>query len=97
MARNGNVKSSQTIEGEVVTAYPSPVTPSRGSRGRLRLGNIRDCRREMAKLYTEARNGQIPTAEAGRLVWILQALVGVIRDGELEERIAKLEAMEMEK
>lgn len=85
MAGNGNSKKNQAIEGEVIPASPSPLP-------RIRLGTIRDCRREMAKLYTEARSGKLQTADAGRLVWMLQAIVGVIRDSELEKRIAALEA-----
>lgn len=85
MAGNGNSKKKQAIEGEVIPASPSPPA-------RIRLSTVRDCRREMAKLFTEARHGKLPTAEAGRLIWMLQAIVGVIRDSEWEKRIAALEA-----
>ena len=83
MAKRGNVKSSEVIEGELLPAAPSPV--------RLRLATVRDCRRELAKVYIEARRGQLPATEAARLGWLLQTLVSVIRDSELEERISKLE------
>lgn len=84
MARNGNEKRSQVIEGEVIPRASSPA--------RLRLATVRDCRRELAKLYIEARRGDLPTADAGRLGWLLQTLVNVIRDSELEARIAALES-----
>lgn len=83
MAQRGNVKHSEVIEGELLPAAPPPV--------RLRLATVRDCRRELAKVYIEARRGQLPATEAARLGWLLQTLVGVIRDSELEERISKLE------
>lgn len=83
MAQRGNVKHSEVIEGELLLAAPPPV--------RLRLATVRDCRRELAKVYIEARRGQLPATEAARLGWLLQTLVGVIRDSELEERISKLE------
>lgn len=85
MAQRGNVKRSQAIEGELLPAAPSP---------RLRLATIRDCRRELAKVYIEARRGLLPATEAARLGWLLQTLVSVIRDSELEERISKLEAQQ---
>lgn len=83
MSKRGNVKSSEVIEGELLPATPPRV--------RLRLATVRDCRRELAKVYIEARRGQLPATEAARLGWLLQTLVGVIRDSELEERISKLE------
>lgn len=83
MAKRGNVKSSEVIEGELLPASPSPA--------RLRLATVRDCRRELAKVYCDARRGQLPATEAARLGWLLQTLVSVIRDSELEERISKLE------
>ena len=83
MARIGNEKHAQVIEGEVLSRASPPA--------RLRLATVRDCRRELAKLYSEARRGDLPTADAGRLGWLLQTLVSVIRDTELEDRIAALE------
>lgn len=58
---------------------------------RLRLSNIKDCRRELAKVYTEARRGVIPAQDATRLTYILIALSNMIKDADLEERISKLE------
>lgn len=83
MARNGNKKHSQVIEGEVIPRATPPA--------RFRLSTVRDLRREMGKVYAEARNGSLPTAEAARLTWMLQTLVAVIRDSELEQRIIALE------
>lgn len=76
---------AQAIEGEHIPRATPPVP-------RLRLATVRDCRRELAKLYGEARRGSIPANEACRLGWLLQVLIGAIRDDELERRIAALEA-----
>lgn len=62
-----------------------PPTP------RLRLGSIREVRREMAKVYAEARAGDLPTSAATRLVYILNAISTLIRDSELEQRVQQLE------
>ncbi len=45
MSKRGNVKSSEVIEGELLPATPPRV--------RLRLATVRDCRRELAKVYIE--------------------------------------------
>lgn len=85
MTRSGNDKMVQMVEqnGEVVG--PTPVT-------RIRLNTVRECRRELAKLYLETRQGQLETSTATRLAYILTSLVNMIRDSELEQRIAALEA-----
>lgn len=49
------------------------------------------CRMELGRLYRAARRGQIDTADAGRLANILKIMVGIMRDTDLEQRIAKLE------
>ena len=86
MAKNGNEKGVQAIEGELLPPGDPPA--------RLRLATVRDCRRELARLYGEARRGELPVNDAAKLGWLLQTLVGVIRDSELEERIQKLEAQQ---
>lgn len=79
--KNGNVNSKEAIEGQVIVANPT----------RLRLGNIKECRRELAKVYSEARQGAIPAQDATRLTYILIALSNMIKDADLEERVSKLE------
>jgi len=84
-----NKKMTQTVEGELIPANPV--------RGRLRLGSIREVRRELQKVYEDAKNGRMSTQDAGRLTYILQALAGMIRDSDLEERIKKLEQQHVKK
>lgn len=73
------------VEGEHLPANPQARTP------RLRLGSIREIRRELVKIYGLAKSGMMPTQDASRLTFMLQALSNMIRDSELEDRIAALE------
>lgn len=62
------------------------------SRVRTRLESVRDCRREMARLYRAAREGRLDASIATKLGFLLDKLVGMIRDDDLEARLARLEA-----
>ena len=73
------------LERDLVTVCPSP-------RSRMRLGTVRECRRELAKLYVEARRGTIEPSDATRLAYLLTSLANMISDSEMEERIEALEA-----
>jgi hypothetical protein len=46
----------------------------------------------MISLYRQAKRGLIEPALLGRLAHLLSLIAGVVRDVELEARIAKLEA-----
>lgn len=78
---------TQFIEGKVISVNPTPVSE------RLRLSTIKECRRELAKVYTDTRRGIISPQDGTRLTYILTALSNIIRDSELEERIKKLEEL----
>ena len=58
---------------------------------KIELHTLDDVRREMGKLYREARNGQIDTRDATRLVYILGEMVKVFAVRELEARVKILE------
>jgi hypothetical protein len=73
--------------------FSKAPTPGRAS-SRLRLSSIADCKREIAKLYREVRRGELASAEAGKLVWMLNVLANLIADHDLESRIAELERRE---
>ncbi len=83
MTDSGNKKIMQAVEGELIPANPV--------RSRLRLGSIREIRRELQKVYESAKAGRMSTQDAGRLTYILQALANMVKDSDLEERIKKLE------
>ena len=56
-----------------------------------RLHNLTGVRRELAKLYTEARRGKLDPADASKLANILQILARVIEGSDLEARLSELE------
>ena len=56
------------------------------------LETVRDCRRELGRVYREARRGEIETTDAGRFGNLLSMMINAIRDTDLEDRIRKLEA-----
>lgn len=70
------------VTGELLDPTPRP---------RSRLTTIREVRREMAKVYAEARTGELRTDVATRLVYILTQISNLIRDSELEQRVQQLE------
>ncbi len=82
--KNDNDNNKQLIEGQVIVACPTP-------KARIGLSSIKECRRELAKVYAEARNGDIHPQDATRMTYILVAISNMIKDCELEERIKKLE------
>ena len=81
----GNENAGNLTPVEVLEPLPTPRALVR------KLANIREVRREMAKVYAEARIGQLRTDTATRLVYILTQLSNLIRDSELEERVQQLE------
>ena len=50
-----------------------------------------DCRRELARVYRQARRGEISTQDMSRFANLLQTMVGMIRDTDIEARVAELE------
>jgi hypothetical protein len=76
-------------EGEAKT---SPRTPVVG-----RLDTLPRIRREAARLYSDARRGLIATSDASRLASVLTLLAALVRDGELAQIAARVEALELRK
>lgn len=73
------------VNGEIL-ADPTPKASSR-----LRLSSIADVKRQIRLVYIEARNGELPSSEASRFVYILTQLANLIADQQLEERVEALE------
>ena len=69
-------------EGQLLMAVPTP---------QLKLATIDDCRREMARVYRDARTGMTDTANASRLVYMLTSIAKMIEIGQLEQRLTILE------
>ena len=75
------------VTGEVVEYTPN----GKAARYRAKLDTLQDVRREMAKVYREARSGLVDVQDATKLTWCLQAMGKVIEGSDLEKRIEALE------
>jgi len=58
---------------------------------RFRLTDARGCRRELAALYAELRNGKVTDEHARAAAYVLRAVLESLRVDELEERLVALE------
>jgi len=58
---------------------------------RLKLTSAGDVRRELARLYREARSGRVETQDASRLGNLLAILGRLIETSDLERRLEALE------
>lgn len=72
----------ETIESTQVIDAPTP---------RINLSTAEDIRREMSRVYREARNKTLPTNEATRLTYILTQILRTTEVYLLEERLTALE------
>lgn len=63
----------------------------------MTLRTLDDVAVELARLYRRAERGQIPTADASRLAYILTSLGKVIEASVIEARLTALEAIANEK
>ena len=86
MAETASNEPSKTAVIEVLP--PDAPTPTRK---RTKLGNIREIRMELARVYRQAKAGQIDTSMATRLAYMLDLMARMIERAELEERIERLE------
>ena len=78
--------TTQAPTGEA--PHPQPKTPRRV---RVKLETVTDARKEMSKLYREARAGKIDIADASKLTNILMLIGRMIESSDLEKRVAALE------
>jgi hypothetical protein len=62
-----------------------------------RLSTMNSVRQEMARVYREARRGEISEQKAGRLCYILSLIARIIEGSDLEQRVAKLEQLYAER
>ncbi len=81
----------QPVEIDGRTGEVHELPPQPGKRYRAKLDTLNDVRREMSRVYREARTGTIETAEGSKLVWMLEKIGKVIEISDLESRIEKLE------
>ena len=83
MSKLNPLKHIQDIQSANVSFAPP--------RARTNLGSAQACRKELIAVYREARAGELEPSTATRLAYLLQTIVAMIRDNELEDRIAALE------
>lgn len=74
--------SLEIIEPIEIEESPTP---------RINLSTVEDVRREMAKVYREARNFKIPTSDGTKLVFILCQILKAHEIYSIEKRLEILE------
>lgn len=77
-------------QGQEPGGFLDDPTPRRS---RATLRTLDDVAVELARLYRRAERGQIPTADASRLAYILTSLGKVIEASVIEARLTALEAI----
>lgn len=68
-------------------SVPAPRKPS----PRLKLETAAHCRREVARLYREARRGELKPETASKLAYLVDLISRMIERSDLEKRIEALE------
>lgn len=58
---------------------------------KIRLGSVRDVRRELARLYVDVRAGNVSASDGARMAFILDRVRQCLADFELESRVFALE------
>lgn len=83
MTKKKETKQLEVIDGELIPADPTPK--------QIKLVTIMDCKREMARVYRDSRQGKIDIQDGTRLVYMLSQIGKLIEVSELEKRIELLE------
>lgn len=79
------------VEIDGATGTVKPLSPKKSLRYVAKLDSLKDVRREMAKVYREARSGIIEAQDGTKLVWMLAAIGKAIEGSDIEKRIEALE------
>ena len=66
-------------------------TPRRQPSPRLKLETAAHCRRELARIYREARRGELKPETATKLAYLIDLISRVIERSDLERRVEELE------
>ena len=80
-----------------VTGDVETMPPQKGKRYRCQLDTVQDVKREMAKLYREARSDLVPVQDATKLTWMLGELRKTIELSDFEQRLEALENVSTKK
>lgn len=89
MTKRKAAKHSEVIEGEVILVDPTTR--------QIKLVTVMDCKREMARVYRDSRQGRIDIQDGTRLVYMLAQVGKLIEVSELEKRVEVLEKEQNEK
>lgn len=84
MAKKASRNSASDIDAK--------PTPPALRRRRLQIRTLDAVRRHMVGRYNDARAGVLSISDAKGLIYVLTCIAAVIRDGELEQRLADIEA-----
>lgn len=73
---------------------PAPVVVEavRKPSPRLKLETVQNVRRELARIYREARRGELKAETATKLAYLLDLMARMIERSDLERRIEQLES-----
>jgi len=82
-------RTKESTPNQIEIEVPNTPTP------RLNLSTSEDVRREMARVYREARSRLIEPSEATKLVFILTQILRAHEQVVLENRITDLEALQI--
>ena len=66
-------------------------------RYRCELDTAQDVKKELSKLYREARSGLVATGDATKLGWLLGEIRKTIETSDIEQRIEQLEQQAVKK
>lgn len=94
MAKGRAVAVVHDPQGQAPGGFLDDHTPRRS---RATLRTLDDVAVELARLYRRAERGQIHTADASRLAYILTSLGRVLEASVIEARLTALEAIANEK
>jgi len=83
VTKKKETKQLEVIDGELIPADPTPK--------QIKLVTIMDCKREMARVYRDSRQGRIDIQDGTRLVYMLSQIGKLIEVSEFEKRIELLE------
>jgi hypothetical protein len=79
------------VEIDAATGQVESIPPEKNKRYRCKLDTLAEIKSEMAKLYREARSGMIDTVDCTKLTYVLQQIAKITVDGDIEQRLEKLE------
>jgi len=89
VTRKKEAKQPEVIEGELIPVEPIPK--------QIKLVTVMDCKREMARVYRDARQGRIDIQDGTRLVYMLSQIGKLVESSEFEKRLELLEQAQHDK